>query len=67
MSGDPGLKQQPTTTTQQSDPNFITNQNQSNQQLDPSNQMNGSAKGPSSIDQFGSAINNSMVSLSIIS
>ena len=69
MSGDPGLIQQPTTTTttQQSDPNFVTNQNQSNQQLDPSNQMNGSAKGPSSIDQFGSAINNSMVSFSIIS
>ena len=66
MSGDPGLKQQPTTTTQQSDPNFVTNQNQSNQQLDPSNQMNGTTKGPS-IDQFGSAINNSMVSLPIIS
>ena len=54
MSGDPGLIQQPTT-TQQSDPNFVTNQ-------DPvQNQMNGSAMGPSN-DQFGSAINQ-MVSL----
>ena len=55
MSGDPGLiQQQPT--TQQSDPNFVTNTQ------DPvQNQMNGSAMGPCN-DQFGSAINNQMVS-----
>ena len=49
MSGDPGLIQQPT--TQQSDPNFVTNQ-----QPDPvQNQMNGSAMGPSTINQMVSS------------
>ena len=59
MSGDPGLiQQQPT--TQQSDPNFVTNTSQ-----DPvQNQMNNGSSanmGPCN-DQFGSAINQ-MVSL----